>query len=223
MMIRGKSTALPRVIIADDHTLVRRGLCMLLEEAGTAVIVAEASSSDGLIKALEQHGADLLVTDFSMPSSLESDGVEMLRRVAHGWPTLPVVVLTMASSVHIIRSILLSGTKAIVGKADGVNELIQAMQAALLGRTYLGTSIRVLMLGPEGDMLGQATKPALSLRESEVFRLYASGLSVGAIATQLNKSPKTISRQKISAMEKLSLYTDLDIYEFARREGLRTR
>ncbi len=221
-MMRATSTLPPRVVIADDHTLVRRGLCMLLEEAGAGVVVAEAASSDGVIRALEQHDVDLLVTDFSMPADQETDGVDMLRLIAHRWPELPVVVLTMASSVHIIRTILLSGAKAVVGKADGVHELIQAMQAAMAGRTRLGTSIRLLLLGPEGDVLGHEVPPVLSVRESEVLRLYASGLTVGAIAAQLNKSPKTISRQKISAMEKLSLFTDLEIYDYARRQGLRT-
>ncbi len=222
MTIHAKATV-PRVIIADDHDMVRRGLCLLLEEAGAARIVGEAAAADTLISLLEQIDADLLVTDFSMPSQVENDGADMLALIARRWPALPVVVLTMATSVHIIRTILLSGARAVVGKADGVAELIQALQAASLGRTYLGHSVRALMRGAEGDMLGGTRAPTLSIRESEVLRMYASGLAVGAIAAKLNKSRKTISRQKISAMEKLSLCSDLEIYEYARRQGLRTR
>jgi two-component system capsular synthesis response regulator RcsB len=220
-MIRLDSMKRPRVILADDHAMVRRGLCLLLEDAGVAVIVGEASTADELIDLLGKREADLLVTDFSMPSTSENGGVDMLKRIAHHWPDLPVVVLTMASSVHVIRTILLNGAKAVVGKADGAQELIQAMQAARLGRTCLSTSVRALMMGPQGDMLPDPEAPALSVRETEVLRLYASGLSVTDIANQLKRSRKTISRQKISAMEKLSLFSDLDIYEYARREGLR--
>jgi len=222
MTIHTKASV-PRIIIADDHDMVRRGLCLLLEEAGAARIVGEARAADAMISLLERIDADLLVTDFSMPSPVENDGAGMLELVARRWPTLPVVVLTMATSVHIIRTILQTGAKAVVGKADGVAELIRALEAARQDRIYLGNTVQAILRGAEGDTLGGKCVPTLTIRESEVLRMYASGLAVGAIATKLNKSRKTISRQKMSAMDKLSLRSDLEIYEYARRQGLRTR
>jgi two-component system capsular synthesis response regulator RcsB len=214
---------LPRIVIADDHSLVRKGLRLLIEDARAAVVVGEASSTTELMQLLAGVDCDLLVTDFSMPSPKEDDGTRMLRKVARLRPALPVIVLTMASNIHLIRAMLVAGVKAIVGKGDGMPELLYAIHAASSGRTYLSASIRNLLQVTTGDALDAGLAPTLSARESEVLRLYASGLSVSAIAKVLQTSRKTVSRQKVGAMEKLSLLSDLEIYEYARVQGLRDR
>ncbi|WP_372015517.1 response regulator [Pseudoxanthomonas sp. 10H] len=200
-----------RVILADDHPVVRGGVRALLEQAGGIRITAEAATAGELFAAVSRGDGDLVLTDFSMPGGDAADGLSMLGRLRAHWPELPVVVLTMAGNTAVLRTILEAGVLGLLNKSDALTELAMAIHAASQGRRYVGTSIRALL---------EPASPGLSQRETEVLRLFASGLTVSQIARRLNRSVKTISRQKTDAMAKLGLRSDLDIYAYARQNGL---
>jgi two-component system capsular synthesis response regulator RcsB len=208
-----------RVILADDHPVVRGGVRALLEHAGGISIGAEAATAGELFAALARGDGDLVLTDFSMPGGDAADGLSMLGRLHAHWPELPVVVLTMAGNSSVLRAILDTGVLGLLNKSDALDELAPAIHAAAHGRRYLGGSIRTALeaSGLHRDTGGEAV---LSRRETEVLRLFASGLTVSQIARRLNRSVKTISRQKTDAMAKLGLHSDLEIYAYARQHGL---
>lgn len=206
-----------RIILADDHPVVRSGVRAILERNGGARVVAEAATADELFVAIAGVAADLVLTDFSMPGGDAADGLSMLVRLRLRWPMLPVVVLTMAGNGGVLRAILDTGVLGLLNKSDALNELPLAIRAVQRRRRYLGVSIRQL-LGPGSGI--PAAQTTLSPRETEVLRLFASGLTVSAIARRLNRSVKTVSRQKQDAMAKLGLHSDLDVYAYARENGL---
>lgn len=208
-----------RVIIADDHPTVRAGVRLLLNHEPTIEIVAEADSPDSLLARLEEGPVDLLITDFSMPVGQAVDGLGLLGRIRREHPDLPIIVLTMVSNVSVHGSILATGVRALVDKAAGMEEISLAVEAIAHGRKYVSTAFRKSLEEREID-LGTGASPSLSPRETEVLRLFASGLKVSIIAERLARSMKTISRQKTDAMAKLGLRSDLEIYEYARKNNL---
>ncbi|KAF1703733.1 response regulator transcription factor [Pseudoxanthomonas suwonensis] len=206
-----------RIILADDHPVVRTGLRLLLESGGNAEVVAEAGSPASLFQALGQAEADLLLTDFIMPGGEGVDGLAMLSRLRAHWPRLPVVVLTMAGNANVLQAILGTGVRGLLDKSDTLSELTLAISTVANGRSYVGSGVRAAL---DAHLRAEAGSTPLSRRETEVLRLFASGMSVSEIARHLNRSVKTISHQKVGAMNKLGLHNDLEIYAYARDNGL---
>ncbi|WP_445143918.1 response regulator [Dyella sp. Tek66A03] len=208
-----------RIILADDHPIVRSGVRMLLEGSSNVAVIVDVGSPDELLGALDQRPCDLVITDFSMPGGQLADGLNMLGLIQRRWPDLPIIVLTMVSNAGVLSSILATGVRGLLNKSDALTELMLAVQAVSHDRYYVSTSIeRALDATRPGG--ASAAHPTLSKRETEVLRLFASGITVSEIAIQLNRSVKTISRQKMDAMSKLGLRSDLDIYNYAREHGL---
>ena len=191
---------------------------MLLEQTSGLRVVAEASSPDELMTVLAGMPCDLLVTDFNMPGE-QADGLNLLQLLGRRWPELPVVVLTQLSNPGTLGNIArLSNVRGVVSKADAVKELHVAINAAVANRNYVSASVKRQL-----DLSGaDASVPttALSKREAEVMRLFASGHTVSEIARQLNRSVKTVSSQKVEAMRKLGVTSDLELYSYAREHGL---
>jgi two-component system capsular synthesis response regulator RcsB len=208
-----------RIILADDHPVVRRGVRAVLEASAQASVVADVGSPAELLDAIEEHPCDLVLTDFSMPGGELADGLQMLGMIRRRWPRLPLVVLTMVNNACVHSAILATGVRGLLGKSDALTELPLAVRAVSHGRNYLGSGIRQTL--DAAHVSGASSAQAvLSKREVEVLRLFALGFTVSEIATQLNRSVKTISRQKMDAMSKLRLKSDLDVYAYAREHGM---
>ncbi len=205
-----------RIILADDHPIVRSGVRALLER-NSLHVVAEAGSTDELFTALANHECDVLLTDFSMPGGQLADGLAMLERLREQWPQLPIIVLTMMNNPGVLSSILATGVRGLLNKSDALSELPLAIQAISHGRDYVSASGGHQLDQMEGH---ETSRLALSPREAEVLRLFVSGLTVSQIAEQLDRSIKTVSRQKMDGMSKLGLKTDLEVYAYAREHGL---
>jgi two-component system capsular synthesis response regulator RcsB len=205
-----------RILLADDHPVVRSGVRMLLERQPGMTVVAEAGTPDELFAAMAREPVDVVLTDLSMPGGAVADGMSMLGRLRRRWPSVPVIVLTMAGNPNVLRTILDSGVQGLLNKSDALTELTLALGAIAHRRTYLGTGIRRLLEAGGGA----APRVPLSPRETEVLRLFSSGLTVSEIARRLDRSVKTVSRQKMDAMAKLGLRSDLDVYAYAREHGL---
>jgi two-component system capsular synthesis response regulator RcsB len=208
-----------RIAIADDHPLIRGGLRMLLKGRSDIAIVAEADSTDSLLKVLEEVPVDLLITDFSMPGGRVADGLSLLQRLRRAHPTLPIVVLTMMANVGVHSSILDVGIRGLVDKSSDIAETLLAVDAVSRGRDYVSVAFRRGLFQNPQKINGDTSVP-LSTREVEVLRLFASGLTVSGISARLSRSVKTVSTQKAVAMLKLGLRSDYDIFVYSREHGL---
>ncbi|MDI9237939.1 response regulator transcription factor [Lysobacter sp. LF1] len=208
-----------RIVLADDHPIVANGARQLLAQDPTLQVVSVANSPDELLQMLDQAPCDLVVTDFSMPGGNAPDGLAMLGLLRRRWPDLAIIVLTRIENPAVLRSIRDTGVRGLINKTDALSELPHAVHAVAHGRTYIGRAARQL-LESAATGLQTAASAALSPREAEVLRLFASGMSVKDISKQLNRSAKTISNQKLAAMDKLGIKTDLEIYAYAAEHGL---
>ncbi|WP_426285119.1 response regulator [Luteibacter sp. E-22] len=200
------------VIIADDHPVVVAGVETILK-AHRYEVVARAHDTDTLFDALAEHPCDVVVTDYSMPEGSQPDGMPMIRRIRAARPDTGIVVLTMMSNPAILRSLLDMGVAAIFDKRTNLRDIPVAVHAADVGRSYLSPAIRRLF--HEADCAnGHDDATRLSPREVEVLRAFAQGHGLGDIAILMGRSFKTISRQKRSAMNKLGLANDAQLYQY---------
>ncbi|MNP18820.1 Transcriptional regulatory protein RcsB [compost metagenome] len=207
-----------RVIIADDHPIVRIGLRMLIESSRTCVVVGEADGPDSLFSLLSNTSCDLLITDFSMPGNQQTDGLKMLNMVRRHFPDMPVILVTMFANVATLRAVFAEGVMAIVAKGASATELPMAIKSVVEGQRFISESLRkaLAQLGT-GD---QSQPPSLSAKEREVVRKLASGMTVSEIATHFKRSVSTISKQKKMAMHRLGISTDVDLFAYARDSGI---
>ncbi|PRA28748.1 response regulator transcription factor [Pseudomonas poae] len=207
-----------RVIIADDHPIVRIGQRVVIETGGRCKVVGEADGPDELLALLSVEVCDVLVTDFAMPGGRQPDGYGLLSLLHRQYPSLPVVLVTMFANVSTLREAFAQGAQAIVAKSAAAKELPQAIKAVAKGQTFISECLRVQM-GVAGTV--GLSKPAqLSSKEREVVRLLASGMTVTQISVQLNRTVSTISKQKSTAMQRLCIGTDVDLFAYARNCGL---
>lgn len=214
-----------RIVICDDHPVVVMGVKAILDSQGNAFqVVGEAHGGQQLLQLLGTTACDLVITDFSMPGeSLQDDGLPMLRRLREARPELPVIVLTMIHNVALLQGMLKLGVQGVVDKTGMTTELLRAIRAISAGRSYVSAHVQAANIpsrATEADDEPAATVAVLSLREAEVVRLYAQGLSVTQIAETVRRSVKTVSKQKNDAMRKLGLESNRELYEFARAHGL---
>lgn len=205
--------------MADDHSCVRLGVRQLLETVPRISIVGEAVDAQTLAECIDLFPCDVVVSDLGMPDiDGHSNATTVLRRALRHAPHLRVVVLTMICHPPTLAGLLQLGVAAIVDKRDTVDALVEAIDAAVAGENYLSTAVRNAF-----EQAGSFPRPrtgVLSAREWEVFRLYVQGLSIREIAARLERSGKTISTQKRSAMRKLGLESESDLIRYAHQIGL---
>lgn len=199
-----------RVIIADDHPVFLLGLrAVLAAMPENYQVVGEAYDVESLFTLLMSHQVDLLITDFSMPGEEMGDGMRMISRVCEQYPALPIVVITMIRDQRLLS--LLAGYRV----------------RAVLNKNSLSSELAIGLAGGEGDepyfsemFRGMPIGQSLSGKELEVMKLLGQGLSVNDIAARLFRTKQTISAQKISAMRKLNLANDSELYRFLHQIGL---
>jgi two-component system capsular synthesis response regulator RcsB len=208
-----------RIILADDHPIFLIGLRVVLEHDHSAVVVAQANSPDELLTNLKQHQCDVLVTDFMMPGEKHNDGLRLLQRIRRDFPDLPIIVVTMLNNAGLFRAILDLKVQGLLSKASVAGELPAAIACVRRNRTYIADSVHSVMQEAADHDTSNSIKP-LSPRELEVIRLLATGMAVGEIATQLNRSKQTVSAQKVSAMRKLGLANEAALFIYLQENGL---
>ena len=203
-----------RVVIADDHSVVRVGLRILINASRQCVIVGEADGADSLMDVLSSTPCDLLITDFSMPGGKQADGLKMLSAIQRHYPAMPVILVTMFTNVVTARATLAQGVMAIVAKTASATELPLAINAVGQGRRYISESLGTLLAS------SQMPESSLSAKEHEVVRMLANGMTVSEIASHFKRSVSTISKQKSMAMQRLGISTDVDLFAYARDSGM---
>jgi len=208
-----------RVIIADDHPVVRIGTRITINASGLGRVVGEADQPAELFALLARQPCDVLVTDYTMPGGKHADGLLMLGRIRREHPRLPIVLQSISSHPGVIGSARRIGVLGFVDKQDtGRETLMAAIEHALQHRRYISPTLRTQAC-PAGT---PAPRPPGSLtpREQEVLRLMASGLSMKQIADQQSRSISTISRQKMDAMQKLGLGSNAALFDYLRHARL---
>ncbi|MCY1281649.1 Transcriptional regulatory protein RcsB [compost metagenome] len=205
-----------RVVVADDHPVVIFGVRQILKSSRHISVVAEASDPKMLMEQLESASCDVLITDFSMPGSIP-DGLVMLRNIRSAYPKLRVIVLTMLENPGLQLSMLKAGALTVLNKRNELSKLPQVITAAYEGR-YSRSNRAAEPLG--GDGAGSEVATLVTPRELEVVRLYVNGMTMTDIAQHLNRSIKTVSTQKISAIRKLGLGGEAELFAYASKHGL---
>lgn len=215
---RGKPVS---VILADDHPVVVLGLQEIISQTSTCQVVATAGSVSEMMSALRRNSCDLLICDYAFDNGTDADGIRMIERVRRAYPGVKIILLTAFENKLLARRLMLRGVNAFVGKrSDGVEILPKIIETIFENERYL--SMRpFIRQNKEGRVLtgGEATvmKDDLTFREWEVMRLLERGANVIEIARRMNRSSKTISAQKISAMKKLEVKNDVELIHVARR------
>lgn len=205
-----------KVTIADDHPTVLGGLVHTLEPVSTIQIVATCHNAAELIAALRKQPCDVVVSDYAMPGSENSDGLALFEYLRRHFPKIGIVVLTVMDSPAVIRALMAAGVTCILSKSDATGHIITAIHSSFAGGSYLSPTIDQVL--KKGEKVG--VKQPLSPRELEVARLFASGLSMTDIAKQLNRSKQTVSTQKAMAMRKLGVANDVELIRYAIESGL---
>lgn len=206
-----------RVLLADDHAIVRTGLREILESAGDIVVAAEASNGhDALAKARETE-LDVAVLDLSMPGR---SGIELIKLIKAERPRLKVLVLSMHSEEQYAVRAVKSGASGYLTKESAPDELVAAIRRIAGGGAYISpeTAERlVLDSGTAGEGLPHTH---LSNREYEVFRMIVSGKSITDIGAALNLSVKTISTHKARILQKMSVSSEAELVRYAVKHRL---
>jgi two-component system invasion response regulator UvrY len=201
-----------RIIIADDHTVVRRGLKQILLDEFPTAVIEEAADADLLLKQVFKEEWDIVISDLSMPGR---SGMDALQQIKLHNPKLPVLILSVHSEEHYAIRVLKAGASGYLNKESAPEELIQAVRRLLMGKKYITPTIaEQLASGLDKD----SEKPLheiLSDREFEVLKLLASGKSVSDIADQMVLSVTTVSTYRARIMAKMNLKTNADLTLYA--------
>ena len=206
-----------RVLIADDHEIVRDGLRDILTTRLGTVVVSEAKDAGEAINLLIKEDWDLVLLDINMPGR---DGLEVLEEAKRLRPKTPVMVLTAYPEEQFaIRSFKL-GASGYLTKQSATDELVTAVQRILAGGKYITASLAERLAVSLGGNDDQAPHEALSNRELQVLRLIALGKSMKAIADELALSEKTVATYRTRISEKAGLKTNVEIARYALKHGL---
>ena len=207
-----ESPPVARIVLADDHPVVRRGLRMLLDAEEGLEVVAEAGDVDTAVRKVRGHKPEVLVLDLSMPGG---SGLDAIPRVLEASPRTAIVVLTMQDEPEVARAALRAGALGFVLKEAADSELQDALHAALGGRPYLNPQ-----LGARIASEPEATPNELSDRELEVLRLLALGYTNSEIADQLFLSVRTVESHRSHLAHKIGGASRFELVGYAREHGL---
>jgi len=206
-----------RILIADDHMIVRRGLIEILRRGLDDPVCGEAENAEQLLNQVRNQMWDLVILDITMPGR---SGLDVFHDVKAMCPNLPVLFLSMHAEHQYGTRILKAGASGYLNKDSAPEELIKAIHKVRSGGRYVSSELAEKLAS---DLSTSADRPAheiLSDREFEVMRLIASGKTVGRIAEQLHLSIKTISTYRTRALEKLNMSTTAELMHYALQNHL---
>ena len=209
-----------RALLADDHSIVRRGLRGLLDAAGVTV-VAEAGDGLEAVRLCEEHGPDLLIVDIGMP---KLSGIEVTARAQKLARPPGVIILSVHCDESYIMRALAAGARAYLLKSATDEDLIPAVRAVSMGKPFFSPAVTAVMVGDYVRQLRQRglsdSYHLLTDREKEVLQLLAEGRSNKEVATLLDLGLSTVETHRANLMQKLSLHNTAEIVLYAVRKGL---
>lgn len=201
-----------KVLIADDHAIVRKGLKQIIHEEYPQAFIDEASNAEELIHKTMLDNWDVIITDLSMPGR---SGLDALRQIRESYPKLPVLVLSMHPEDQYAIRVLKAGASGYINKDSAQEELIVAMNKVLNGKKYISSRVAEQMAEAIDDNSNKALHETLSDREFDVLKMLASGKAVSEIADMLSLSSTTISTYRARILEKMKMKSNGDITRYA--------
>lgn len=211
----------PRIFIADDHEVVRKGLRILLEEAGQ-VVCGEASNGRDAVAGVLELGAQVVVMDLAMP---DLNGLEATRQILKHAPKTAVLILSAQESEELVRQILAAGARGFVLKTDAARDLLAAVEAVTQGRPFFSARVADVVL--RGYLRGgaaveepQTASASLTAREREVLQLLAEGQSTKEVASTLDIGIKTAEAHRANLMRKLGIRSISELVRYAIRNRI---
>ena len=206
-----------RVVIVDDHDLVRHGFRSLLEANEQINVIATANSGEEAVKLCRQYDGniDVVLMDVNMPGI---GGIEATHRISKSWPDIGIIIVTVHDDGPLPKQLLNGGAKGYLTKGNGVEEMITAIKDVYAGKHYIAKDIAqklaLSVLPGEQNPLEQ-----LSMRETQVLMMIAKGIRTQEISDILNLSPKTISTYRARLHEKLDVSSDIEMLHLAMKYG----
>ncbi|MBM4431001.1 MAG: response regulator transcription factor [Chloroflexi bacterium] len=210
-----------RVLVVDDHTIVRDGICSLLSLVGDIEIVGEASNGKDALEKLAQLAPDVVLMDIAMPLI---NGLEATRRIRKEFPHCKVLVLTQYDDREQIFSLIEAGARGFITKVAASSELAMGIRAVHRGECFLSPSVAKALVEGYQQSAARWTRDdpyeQLTDREKEVLRLIAEGYTTREVANVLVLSPKTVEGYKTNLMAKLDIHRKADLIKYAIRKGI---
>lgn len=217
-----------RVAVVDDHPLIRKAVQYSLEYESDMVLTASCKSRDEIIPYLNRGEVDVLVLDYLLEGSKNMDGLQLVKHLILHYPTVKILLYSSVESAAVVQLVVKAGAKGFIGKSKELEELIEAIRYVATDKLFLTADMQheldkfsvaeksmrpFIPVRPEGAE-AEVLFRALSPREVEVIRCYLGGQSIAEIALKYNRSRKTISGQKQSALRKLGLSADVQLFKF---------
>lgn len=206
-----------RILLCDDHELVRAGLAKVLATQAGLEVVGEAGDGPALLRLLRTQAADVVLLDIALPGR---DGLDVLQQIRHEWPSLPVLMLsTYPEKQHAVRCLRL-GASGYLNKTASPDTLAEAVRHLAAGKPYVSATVAESLAGAVQQVRVGAPHEALSAREYQVFLLLAQGRTVAQIAQQLHLSPNTVGTYRQRIMDKIGTGNDVETALYAVRHRL---
>jgi DNA-binding NarL/FixJ family response regulator len=209
-----------RIIIADDHTIVRHGLAKLIEAEEDMEVIAQTENGISTVELARELSPDIVVMDVAMP---DLNGIDATQQILRENPKVRVLALSMHSGKKFVIAMLQAGAMGYLLKDCALEELISAIRTVIEGKTYLSPSITDIVIQNyvrNIDQQGDSAFSVLSQREREVLQLMAEGNTTKQIALRLHISPKTVEGHRLRLMNKLNIDNVAQLTKYAIQEGL---
>lgn len=210
---RPSSSAL-RIVLADDHVLIRSGIRLLLESLGDVSVVAEASDGVQALRLVDEHHPDIVLTDIAMT---RMNGLELTSLIKRDFPKIKVLILSMHINEEYIAGALQAGAHGYLVKDAAVGELEVALEAILRGHTYLSPQVSKPVVGSYVQRATDEATKGLTPRQFEILRMIAEGRSSKQIAFDLGVSVKTVDTHRAQLMDRLGIHDVAGLVRYAIR------
>ena len=206
-----------RVLICDDHELIREGLKRILLDSGRAGRVGEAARAEDVIAVVRREPWDIVILDINLGAR---SGLEVLKEVKAEFPRLPVIILSMYPEEQFALRVFRAGANGYLNKNLATSVLVEAIRQVLTTGQYVSAKVAAQLLNAVRQPDGQPLHAMLSDREDQVLRLIGAGKTVGEIALQLQLSVKTVSTYRSIVLRKLGLENNAQLMKYAQENGL---
>jgi len=206
-----------RILIADDHAIVRAGLKQFIANEPDMIVAGEAADGAETLAFVHEHECDVVLLDLSMPGK---NGIDTLRQLKRSRPELPVLILSGHSERQYAVSLLRAGASGYVNKESASDQLVSAIRTAIKGGKYVSPTVAQALVS---DLSGDGEKPlhaSLSRREFQIFYKLAGGTTVSKIAEELFLSVKTVSTYRTRVLEKMEMTSNADLTHYAVKNNL---
>lgn len=206
-----------RILVADDHPIIRKGLKQIISDEPDLKVVDEAGNGQEVLEKVRNHKPDLVILDISMPGG---SGLYILTQLKDLFPDMPVLMLSALSEQVYASQSLKAGASGFINKETVPEELVKAIRKVSGGGLYIGSVLAEQLASNLRHDRKELPHESLSFREFQVFRLLGSGIQPSEIARQLNISIKTVSTYRSRILEKMNFKNNTEIMHYCLREGL---